>query len=160
MVLSWSTQAIPDDAIKPAELARLQQVALASALDQRPLEPGGAPVRLPDLQFARQGGAIALSPENLAPGVDVDALPGPVQLTRPEDAREAKDESGKPAATAGGYLAFKAPVVEGDRLTLGLEVRAFPPGGDRAVPISALSLHFARQGDAWVPDAPPAALSS
>jgi len=129
-------------------------------LEGRPLEPGGAAVRLPDLQFARKGEAIALSPENLAPGLDVHALPRPVALTAPEDAREAEGESGKGAATAGGYLAFKVPLVEGDRLSLGLEVRAFPPGGDRSVPISALTLHFFRQDDAWRLDAPPAALSS
>jgi hypothetical protein len=132
---------------------------LVGVLGAQPLAPGGDPVRLPDLQFARQGEAIALSPENLAPGVDFGALPKPVRLTAPENARTALEGPGKPAATAGGYLAFKPPVVEGDRLTLGLEVRAFPPGGGGPVPISALSLHYTRHGDEWILDRPPAALS-
>lgn len=128
----------------------MQQALLASVFGTQSLEPGGAPVRMPDLQFARRGDAIALSPENLAPGVDVDALPQPVRLTG--DA----DEAGE----AGGFLAFKRPVVEDGRLTLGLEVRAVSPQGGRPVAISTLSLHYSRRGAEWVPGAPPAALSS
>jgi hypothetical protein len=130
----------------------LQQTVLAGLLG-----PGGAPAQLPDLHFAERDGKVALSPENLAPGVDVGALRGAVRLTDPAGARRAADAA---AATAGGYLEFRPPLVEGDRLTLGLAVHAFPPGGAEAVPISTLSLHYRRQGDSWVPAGPPAALSA
>jgi hypothetical protein len=129
----------------------LQQAVLADLL-----QPGAAPVHLPDLHFAERGGTVALSPQNLAPAVDVGVLPGSVRLTDPADARRAADA----AATAGGYLEFKPPVVDGDLLTLGLAVHAFPPDGAQAVPISTLSRSYARRGDAWVPSGPPAALSS
>lgn len=122
---------------------------LAAALAERPLAPGGDPVRLADLQFARQDGTIALSRENLAAGVDLGAMPQPVRPLAPGELRG-----------AGGYLAFELPRIGGDRLSLSLAVYAFPPAGGAAVPISALSLDYARRGDAWVLAAPPAALSS
>jgi len=129
----------------------LQQAVLAGLLGADP------PASLPDLHFAEREGALALSPENLAAGVDVAALPGSIRLTDPPDARRAADPG---AATAGGYLEFRPPVIEGDRLTLGLAVHAFPPDGAKAMPISSLSLHFARRGNAWVPAGPSAAASA
>lgn len=135
----------------------MQQGVLADLLGPKRRAPGGVPAQLPDLHFAEREGAVALSPENLAPGVDVGALGGAVRLTEPADARRSADAA---AATAGGYLEFRPPIVEGDRLTLGLAVHAFPPDGAHAVPISSLSRSYARRGDAWIPAGPPAALSA
>ena len=135
----------------------MQQAILAGVLGARPLEAGGAPLRLPDLQFADQAGAVALSPENLAPGLDLGALPRPVSLASPAEPLRAPAPSGTASA---GYLQFSPPVIDGDRLTLALEVRAAPPGGGPALPISALSLRYLRAGGGWVPAEPPAAMST
>lgn len=154
------TSAVSGDSIDPDDLARLQEAVLAGLLGGQPLEPGGEPVRLADLQFAERDGALALSRGNLAAGVDVGPLPRPVRLTTAAEVRRAGGGQATEDVASGGYLEFRPPAVEGDRLTLGLQVLAFPPGSAEAVPISALSLVYARRGNGWVLAEPPAALSS
>jgi hypothetical protein len=140
-----------EDAIGPGELARLQQQVLAAALSGRTLEPGGASLSLPDLQFARRGQEVALSRANLAEPLDLTALPQ-IRLTTAATA----DRRG----AAAGYLEFTPPKVEGEQLTLTLQVRAPPPGGTATIPLSAVTLRFERRGGEWVMAAPPAALST
>lgn len=128
----------------------MQQAILAGVLGAQPLEPGGAPLSLPDLHFAGQTGAVALSRENLAPGVNPGVLPRPVRLVAPA----------AQAAAPEGHLQFAPPALDGDGLTLVLQVRAAPPDGGPARPLSAVSLRYARVGGSWVPAEPPAAMST
>jgi len=137
----------------PAELARLQQQVLAAVLDGRALEPGGASLALPDLQFTRQGREVVLSRANLAEPIDLTALPQEVRLITPGARSEAV---GAPA----GHLEFTPPRLEGGQLAFGLQVRATPPGGTSSVPLSAVTLRFERRDGEWVLAAPPAALST
>ena len=139
-------------AIGPGELARLQQQVLAAALSGRGLAPGGASLTLPDLQFARRGREVALSRANLAEPLDPAALPQEVRLITPA--------TGYGGGAAAGYLEFTPPKVEGEQLTLALQVRAPPPGGTSAMLLSAVTLRFERRGGEWVLAAPPAALST
>ena len=135
------------------ELARLQHQVLAAALSGGALEPGGPSLALPDLQFTRQGQEVFLSRANLAEPLDLTALPQAVRLITPGDPRAA-------VGTPAGHLEFTPPSIEGGQLTLGLQVRATPPGGTSSVPLSAVTLRFERRDGEWVLAAPPAALST
>ena len=145
------------DPLNDEDLARLQQAALAGVLGARPLAPGVPAPRLADLQFARSGDALALSEQNLASGLDVAALPQRIQVGAPADLRDGR--AGQ-AASGAGYLQFSPARVDGDQLTMGLQVLAFPPGSAQPVPISAVTLRYRRHGGDWLPSEPPAALSS
>ncbi|MEW5684856.1 MAG: hypothetical protein AB1942_08055 [Pseudomonadota bacterium] len=123
--------------LHPGELAHLQHEVLMAALG------GGA---LPDLQLARSPDGVALSKANLAEPVDLSDLPQPVRLI----------SAGADAA----HLAFAPPSLDGEAVTLVLQVRATPPQGGAATPLSAVTLRFERAGEGWVQSGPPAALST
>jgi hypothetical protein len=124
--------------LNSVELARLQHEVLAAALDR------GA---LPDLHLTRSAEGIALSRTNLAEPVDLSGLSQPVRLVSSD-------------ASGAAHLAFAPPSVEGDEVTLALQVRASPPQGGGAMPLSAVTLRFRRTGGDWAPAGPPAALST
>ena len=129
--------------VSPSELARLQHQVLAAALGGPPLA-GGTGLMLPDVQFARAGDEVVLSSANLAQPVRLDGLPVQVRLAQPGESTR-------------GQLEFTPARLEGDELTLALEVRAPAPGGRGAIPLSSVALRFRRQGGAWTLAEPPAA---
>jgi hypothetical protein len=129
--------------VTPDELARLQHQVLAAALGGPPLA-GGTGLMLPDIQFARAGDEVVLSSANLAAGVRLDGLPASVRLAQPSEATR-------------GQLEFTPARLEGDDLTLALEVRAQAPGGRGAIPLSSIALRFRRQDGGWTLAEPPAA---
>ena len=86
-----------------------------------------------------------LSQANLASAVRLDDLP---ERVRAADQPE------------GAWLEFAPAQVQGDRLTLALQVRATPPQGDRPLPLSAVTVEFERGPDGWTPCGPPAAMAT
>jgi hypothetical protein len=131
--------------VTPDELARLQHRVLAAALGGAPL-PGGAPLAMPDLQFAKVGEEVVLSNANLAAGVRLDDLPAAVRAAAP--------------GSTSAWLQFAPAEIHGDDLTLALQVRSAPPGGGRELPLSTLTLQFHRGANGWTLAAPPAAAAS
>jgi len=141
-------------AVTRDELSALQSRLLGAVLARAPLEPGGPPLQLPDLEFVLRHSTVYVLDENVDGVLAVDG-PVPVRVVSRHELAAAAREAGDVA-----YLAFRSPDARDETVRLTLEARIASGEERPELGLSAVQVTFERAPEGWRVAGPPTFLAS